>query len=79
MNEVRKERVHRNCGRGLTFRQREVLQLLTSGRTMKEAAEVLQVTPRTIAFHKYRIMKAFELETNSDLVRLAIKERLITL
>ena len=62
----------------LTPRQREVLQLLAEGRTMKEAAAVLNVSTRTIAFHKYRIMEEFGLKTNSDLVRFAIKERILT-
>jgi DNA-binding NarL/FixJ family response regulator len=62
----------------LTSRQREVLQLLAEGLTMKEAADMLHVTPRTIAFHKYKIMDEFGLKTNSDLLRFAIKERLIT-
>lgn len=64
--------------KSLTPRQREVLQLLAEGRTMKEAADVLNVTPRTVAFHKYKIMEEFELKTNSDLLRFAMKERLIT-
>jgi DNA-binding NarL/FixJ family response regulator len=63
--------------RTLTPRQRDVLQLLAEGRTMKEAADVLHVTPRTVAFHKYRIMEEFGLKTNSDLVRFAIRERII--
>jgi DNA-binding NarL/FixJ family response regulator len=63
--------------RALTPRQREVLQLLAEGRTMREAAKALHVTPRTVAFHKYRIMEAFGLRTNSDLVCFAIKEHLI--
>jgi DNA-binding NarL/FixJ family response regulator len=58
----------------LTQRQREVLQLLAEGMTMREAAVRLHVTPRTVAFHKYRIMKDFSLRTNSDLVRFAIRE-----
>jgi DNA-binding NarL/FixJ family response regulator len=62
----------------LTPRQREVLQLLAEGRTMKEAADVLRVTPRTVAFHKYRIMEEFDLKTNADLLRFAIKERIIS-
>jgi len=61
----------------LTPRQREVLQLLAEGRTMKETAATLNVATRTIAFHKYRIMEEFGLKTNSDLVRFAIKERMI--
>ena len=64
-------------GKALTPRQREVLQLLAEGRTMKETAAILNVAARTIAFHKYRIMEEFGLKTNSDLVRFAIKERMI--
>jgi DNA-binding NarL/FixJ family response regulator len=62
----------------LTTRQREVLQLLSEGRTMKETAEFLHVTPRTIAFHKYRIMEEFGLKTNADLVRFAIREGVVS-
>lgn len=64
--------------KSLTVRQREVLQLLAEGRTMKEVATVLHVATRTIAFHKYRIMEEFGLKTNSDLVRFAIKEHVVT-
>jgi DNA-binding NarL/FixJ family response regulator len=63
--------------RELTERQREVLQLLAEGCTMREAADRLQVTTRTIAFHKYRIMEEFGLKTNPDLVRFAIREGII--
>ncbi len=73
---VRDPDLHRS--RTLTPRQREVLQLLAEGRTMKEAADVLHVTPRTVAFHKYKIMEEFELKTNSDLLRFAIRERIIS-
>jgi DNA-binding CsgD family transcriptional regulator len=45
---------------------------------MKEVADVLNVTARTVAFHKYKIMEEFELKTNSDLLRFAMKERLVT-
>ena len=61
----------------LTSRQREVLQLLAEGRSMKEAAAVLDVTARTIAFHKYRLMQSLGLETNADIVQYAIKHHLI--
>jgi DNA-binding NarL/FixJ family response regulator len=62
--------------RSLTARQREVLQLLAEGHTMKEAAAVLNVATRTVAFHKYRIMQEFGLENNSDLLRFAMKHGL---
>jgi DNA-binding NarL/FixJ family response regulator len=66
-----------NQSRDLTVRQREVLQLLAEGRTMKEVANILGVTPRTVAFHKYKIMQRLGLKNNSDLVRLAIRAHLI--
>jgi len=62
----------------LTDRQRQVLQLLAEGRSMKEVAYVLKMTPRTVAFHKYRIMERLRLRTNSDLVQYAIHEHLIS-
>jgi len=68
----------RDSSKELTPRQRQVLQLLAEGRTMKEAADFLHVTPRTVAFHKYRIMEEFGLKTNSDLVRFAIRQRVIS-
>ena len=61
----------------LTDRQREVLQLLAEGRTMKEVAHVLKMSRKTVMFHKYRIMKTFNLKTNADILRLAIKNNLI--
>jgi DNA-binding NarL/FixJ family response regulator len=61
----------------LTTRQREVLQLLSEGRGMKEAAAELGVCMRTIAFHKYEIMQKYGLKTNSDLVLFAIKQHVL--
>jgi DNA-binding NarL/FixJ family response regulator len=61
----------------LTSRQREVLKLLAEGRTMKQTADELHVTPRTVAFHKYKIMEEFGLKTNSDLVKLALREHIV--
>jgi DNA-binding NarL/FixJ family response regulator len=62
----------------LTPRQREVLQLLAEGCSMKEAAHILELGERTVAFHKYRIMNAFDLSTNLDLLKLAIRENLVS-
>ncbi len=61
----------------LTPRQREVLQLLAEGRSMTEAAKILNLTPRTVAFHKYRIMEEFSLRNNADLIRLALREHIV--
>lgn len=61
----------------LTERQREVLQLLAEGKCMKEVAGVLNVTPRTVAFHKYRIMEVLNAKSNAELVQYAIRHHLI--
>jgi len=59
--------------RGLSLRQREVLQLLAEGKSMKEAADVLGVTPRTIAFHKYAMIEQLGLKNGAELVQHAVK------
>ncbi|HTT23282.1 MAG TPA: response regulator transcription factor [Candidatus Sulfotelmatobacter sp.] len=61
----------------LTERQREVLQLLAEGKCMKEVAALLNVTTRTVAFHKYRIMEVLNIRTNAELVQYAIRTHLI--
>jgi len=60
----------------LTFRQREVLHLLAEGKSMKEVADILHVTPRTVAFHKYSMMQQLGIERNSELVRYAVQSGL---
>ena len=67
-----------NRAKELTQRHRQVLQLLAEGYSMKKAAAVLNIAVRTIAFHKYRVMKDFGLKTNADLVRFAIREHIIS-
>jgi DNA-binding NarL/FixJ family response regulator len=61
----------------LTGRQIEVLQLLAEGRLMKEVGAVLGLTPRTIAFHKYRIMEAIGVKTNAELIQFAVKNHFV--
>ena len=61
----------------LTPRQREILQLLAEGNSMKEVAAILDITPRTVAFHKYRMMDTLGLKSNAELLRLAIKEQIV--
>lgn len=62
----------------LTLRQREVLQLLAEGRSMKEAADILKLTPRTIAFHKYSMMAQLGLKTGAELVQHAVRLGLVS-
>jgi DNA-binding NarL/FixJ family response regulator len=63
--------------RELTPRQREVLQLLAEGRTMKEIGDILHMTARTVAFHKYRMMELLGLKTTAELVQFAIKHHMV--
>jgi DNA-binding NarL/FixJ family response regulator len=61
----------------LTLRQREVLQLLAEGRSMKEVAYHLNVTPRTIAFHKYTMMDQLDLKSSAELIQYAMKSSIL--
>ena len=61
----------------LTPRQREVLQLLAEGKSMKEVGTILNLSTRTVEFHKQRIMDLLGLKTNAELVRYAVKEGLV--
>ena len=61
----------------LSLRQREVLQLLAEGHTMKQVAVVLNITPRTVAFHKYQIMETLDVKTNSELIQYAVKNGMV--
>src|SRR5262249_35817521 len=56
-----------------TPRQREVLQLVAEGRTMKEIASILNISVRTVESHKYEMMEALGVQTNAELVQYAIK------
>jgi DNA-binding NarL/FixJ family response regulator len=61
----------------LTERQREVLQLLAEGKAMKEIADILKMTARTVAFHKYRIMEVLDAKSNADLVKYAVRNHMV--
>jgi DNA-binding NarL/FixJ family response regulator len=63
----------------LTARQREVLQLLAEGRAMKEVADLLHVTARTVAFHKYTIMEHLGVKTSAELVQYALEHGMLGL
>jgi DNA-binding NarL/FixJ family response regulator len=61
----------------LTPRQREVLQLVAEGRTMKEVASILNISPRTAESHKYEIMQVLGLDTTAALIQYAIRLKLV--
>jgi len=62
----------------LTERQLEVLQLIAEGMSMKEAATVLNLTTRTVAFHKYRFMTNLQLKNDAELVQYAMRRHIIS-
>jgi DNA-binding CsgD family transcriptional regulator len=54
-----------------------VLQLLAEGHSMKQVASVLGLTPRTVAFHKYRMMQQLNLKSNAELIQYAVKHHIV--
>lgn len=63
----------------LTLRQREVLQLLAEGFSGKEVADKLNISPRTVEFHKYKMMEELNLSTSAELIHYAIKHGIISI
>src|SRR5271156_4197435 len=61
----------------LTDRQREVLQLLAEGKVMKEVADILHMTTRTVAYHKYRVMAVLGAKNNAELVKYAVRNHMV--
>lgn len=61
----------------LTLRQKEVLQLLAEGRSMKEVGFVLNVSPRTVAFHKYAMMDRLNIRSSAELIEFAMRSSLV--
>lgn len=62
----------------LTARQKEVLQLLVEGRTMKEVGAILNVSPRTVAFHKYQMMRRLRIKNTAELIQYAIRNGIVS-
>jgi DNA-binding NarL/FixJ family response regulator len=69
----------RQFSKEMTPRQKEIVQLLGEGRSMKEIAGLLDLSEKTVEFHKHHIMRAFNLESNAALVLFALKQGLISL
>jgi DNA-binding NarL/FixJ family response regulator len=69
----------RQYSRQLTPRQREIVQMFAEGRAMKEIAGLLDLSEKTIEFHKHHIMDSFSLKSNAELVLFALKHNLITI
>jgi DNA-binding NarL/FixJ family response regulator len=63
--------------KALTVRQREIVQLVAEGHSMKQVASILNIAPRTVAFHKYRIMEQLNIKTTAELIQFAIKRHIV--
>jgi DNA-binding CsgD family transcriptional regulator len=61
----------------LTLRQREVLQLVAEGKTMKEVANALDISTRTAESHKYEIMRQLHVQTTAGLIRYAVAAKIV--
>jgi DNA-binding NarL/FixJ family response regulator len=68
----------RQFSKQLTPRQTEILQLFAEGRSMKEIAGILNLSEKTVQFHKHNIQESFHLRNNADLVLFALKRGLIS-
>ena len=68
----------RQFSKDLTERQRDFVQLFGEGHALKEIAAVLNLSEKTVEFHKHHIMEAFNLKSNADLVLFAVKRGLIS-
>ena len=68
----------RQFSKDLTQRQREIVQLFAEGLPIKQMAGVLNLSEKTVEFHKHHIMRAFNLRSNADLVLFAVKEGLVS-
>ena len=68
----------RQFSKELTDRQRDFVQLFGEGHPLKEIAAVLNLSEKTVEFHKHHIMEAFDLKSNADLVLFAVKHGLVS-
>ncbi len=62
----------------LTPRQREVLQLVAEGRSAQEIGTLLKISPRTVEYHKYRLMEDLKLRSSAELIRYAVKHGIVS-
>ena len=67
------QRPERDPASGLTPRQREIVRLLVDGRSAKEIAKLLDISHRTVEYHKYQAMEALGVATNAELIQIALR------
>ena len=62
----------------ITHRQREICQLVAEGKSAKEIATLLNISSRTVEFHKYSVMRVLKMKTSADLIRFAVRSGLVS-
>ncbi len=67
-----------HASHSLTPKQRTVLRLLGEGHPTKEVAAIMKISPRTVEFHKYRIMADLGIKNTAELIRYAIKNGIVS-
>jgi DNA-binding NarL/FixJ family response regulator len=78
MQQTKERAGQRDESTRLTQRQREILQLLAEGKSAKDIASVLNISSRTVEFHKYRIMKDLGLKSAAELIHYAVRHGIVT-
>ena len=78
MEQTKARSAQRDVTTRLTGRQREIVQLLAEGKSAKDIADLLNISSRTVEFHKYRIMKDLGLNSAAELVHYAVRHGIIT-
>jgi DNA-binding NarL/FixJ family response regulator len=64
-------------GHTLTARQREIVQLVAEGHSLKEVGSILNISPRTVAFHKSRIMDQLQIRSTAELIQYAVEHHIV--
>ena len=67
------QRLARDPASGLTPRQREIVRLYSAGRSAKEIAKLLDISHRTVEYHKYQAMEALGVQSNAELIQIALR------
>jgi DNA-binding NarL/FixJ family response regulator len=67
----------RDPASGLTPRQREIIVLLVEGRSAKEIAKMLDISHRTVEYHKYQAMETLGVKTNAELIQIALRLQIL--
>ncbi|HXB70604.1 MAG TPA: response regulator transcription factor [Candidatus Acidoferrales bacterium] len=76
--QIRRGQHSPQAAQNLSTRQREVLQMIAEGRSTKQIAHVLEISPRTVEFHRYWAMQSLGLHTIAELVQYAIKHQMVS-